>query len=229
MSSLTSPSKLVTAIRTMAADADESAAFGRVVEVALREISGSDFGGIAESTRGVTRTRAASDPRVEQLDQAQYELKEGPCITAAVADADVVVSDDLATDHRWPRFGQAAVALGVNSAISFRLFDDQETIGSLNIYAWKPQAFGADAQEVGVLLAAHAAVVLAASCKQANLSVALETRDAVGQAKGILMERYKVDDRQAFDVLIAVSQHTHRKLRDVADDLRTTGELPELG
>jgi AmiR/NasT family two-component response regulator len=77
-------------------------------------------------------------------------------------------------------------------------------------------------------LAAHAAVVMTASRKQANLSVALETRDVIGQAKGILMERYKIDDREAFNALIAVSQHTHRKLREVAEQLRTTGELPEF-
>ena len=137
-----------------------------------------------------------------------------------------MVCNDLAADQRWPAFGAIAAAHGVNSMISFKLFDADGTVGALNLYSSKPYAFGAEAEETGALLAAHAAVVLAASRKQANLAVALESRDVIGQAKGILMERYKLDDRAAFATLIAISQHTQRKLRDIADELRRTGEVP---
>lgn len=212
----------------MGADSDESVAFGRVVGVALAEIGGSELGGISERGKKRFRTRAASDPLVERLDHAQYDTRQGPCVTAAVADSPVVLCNDLACDDRWSKFGEVAVALGVNSVISFKLSDGHETIGALNLYSRKPQAFAPDDQDMGVLLAAHAAVVMTASRAQANLSVALESRDVIGQAKGILMERFKLDDRQAFDALIAVSQHTHRKLREVADQLRTTGEIAGL-
>jgi transcriptional regulator with GAF, ATPase, and Fis domain len=226
MSSLPDTSTLAAAIRAIAADPIESVTYGRVVEVALQEVSGSEFGGISELTTGAIRTRAASDVLTEQLDRVQYDTHEGPCMTAAVAKAAVVICNDLAVDDRWPVFGRAAADLGVNSVISFKLYDGRETIGALNLYGRKPHAFDSDAEEVGALLAAHAAVVMTASRKQENLSIALETRDVIGQAKGILMERYKLDDREAFNALIAVSQHTHRKLRVVADQLRTTGELP---
>lgn len=219
---------LVSAIRAIGVDPDEDAALARVVAVGLDEISGAEFGGFSEPCNEGIRTRASSDDRARLLDCAQYEAGEGPCLTAAVAELPVISCPDLATDQRWPDFGHAAAKLGVSASISFRLFDSTRMIGALNLYAGKPHAFGVDAEEVGMLLAAHAAVVVVASRKQANLNAALTTRDVIGQAKGILMERYKLDDRQAFAALIAVSQHTHRKLREVADEFRTTGELPGL-
>lgn len=221
--------RLPDAIRTITADADEATALRRVVEVAVGEVPGSDFGGISVLTRTSIESRGVSHPDVELIDQVQYTSGEGPCVTAALAQVPIVVSNDIGTDPRWPVFGPAAADLGVGSIISFKLFDITGTIGALNLYATKPQAFRSEAEEVGSLLAAHAGVVMTASHKQAHLAVALESRDVIGQAKGILMERYKLDDRKAFDILIAVSQSTHRKLREIADQLRTTGELPELG
>jgi GAF domain-containing protein len=226
MVSATSKSGLPDAIRIITADADVDATYQRIVQVALREIAGADHGGITELSSAALRTRAVSHPDVELVDSAQYETGEGPCLSAAVADDPVVVSNDVAADPRWERFGPAAAALGVNSAISFKLFGPTGAIGALNVYAAKPHAFADEAHEVGSLLAAHAAVVMMASRKQSNLAIALESRDIIGQAKGILMERYKFDDRQALEALVVVSQHAHRKLRDVADELRTTGQLP---
>ncbi|MBE7187030.1 GAF and ANTAR domain-containing protein [Jatrophihabitans endophyticus] len=228
MVALSNSAALVEGIRAVTVDPDESATFERAVAVALQEIPGAEFGGVSELTRASIRTRAASDPRVQQLDQAQYDMNEGPCITAADAEVPVITCDELGADERWPTFGRTAADFGVNSAISFALFDGREKIGALNLYARARAAFTTDAEEIGSLLAAHAAVVMAAGRKQANLTTALQTRDVIGQAKGILMERYKFDDRQAFETLIAVSQHTHRKLRDVADHLRATGELPSF-
>ncbi|HJQ00708.1 MAG TPA: GAF and ANTAR domain-containing protein [Jatrophihabitans sp.] len=221
--------RLPNAMRAITADADEASALRRIVEAAIREIPGSELGGISALVGGSIRTRAASHPQVELIDRAQYKAREGPCLTAAVAQVPVVVCNDLLTDRRWPAFGRTAVKHGVHSVISFKLFDITGTVGALNLYSGKPHAFLSEAEETGSLLAAHAAVVMAASRQQANLAIALETRDAIGQAKGILMERYKLDDRQAFDALIAISQHTHRKLREIADQLRTTGEVPGIG
>jgi GAF domain-containing protein len=216
------------AIRMVTVDDDVENAFRRIVDVALREIPGADQGGITELQRGSLRTRAASHANVELVDTAQYESGEGPCLSAALAQQPVVVSNEVGTDPRWHLFGPAAAALGINSVLSLKLFDVTGAVGALNLYSAKPQAFTPDAEEIGSVLAAHAGVVMMASRKQANLAVALESRDAIGQAKGILMERYKFDDRQAFEALVAVSQHTHRKLREVAEELRTTGELPGL-
>jgi GAF domain-containing protein len=222
-------SQLPDTIRTLTVDADEALALGRIVDAALREIAGSELAGISALVKGSMYTRAPSHPQVELIDQAQYTSKEGPCVTAATTPTSIVVCNDLSADQRWPAFGPIAAAHGVNSMISFKLFDAAGTVGALNLYSSKPQAFGAEAEETGALLAAHAAVVLAASRKQANLAVALESRDVIGQAKGILMERYKLDDRAAFATLIAISQHTQRRLREIADELRMTGEVPGTG
>jgi hypothetical protein len=210
-------------LREITVESNPERALGRIVEAALREVPGSEYGGISELTKRGIRTRAASHASVEMIDRAQYRAGEGPCLTAAVAQAPVVVSNDVRRDLRWPRFGRAVAALDVASVISFKLYDATGTVGALNLYASECFAFSADAEEIGSLLAAHAGVVMNASRKQANLGVALVSRDVVGQAKGILMERYKIDDRAAFETLIAISQHAHRKLREIADELRTTG------
>lgn len=214
------------ALRRITVENDETATLRRIVGVALQEVPGTQYSGILLFTADSIVTRAASDPLVELVDQAQFAAKEGPCLSASVADVPVVHSGILGTDPRWPTFGRAATELGVNSAISFKLFDGHRTIGALNMYARAANDIPPDAEETGSLLAAHAAVVVAAARAQVNLNLALQSRDVIGQAKGILMERYKLDEQQAFEVLIATSQHVHRKLRDVADELRTTGELP---
>lgn len=223
-----SASGIPDAIRKVTVEGDVESAFRRIVDVALRQIPGAELGGITELQAELLHTRGASHPEVTRIDSAQYESGEGPCLSAALAQLPVVVSNDVGADPRWHRFGQAAAALGVNSVISFKLFDVTGAVGALNLYATKRDAFTDDAEEIGSLLAAHAAVVMVASRKQANLAVALESRDVIGQAKGILMERYKLDDQQAFEALVAVSQHTHRKLREVAEELRMTGELPGI-
>ena len=219
------PQSLSDAIRRITAEPDEEVGLRRVVAVALQEIDAADYAGVTVLTKRAVQTHAASDGLVEKIDREQYDAWEGPCVTAAVENLTVVHADDLRHDERWPTFGPRAAALNVNSMLCFKLFHGEASLGALNLYAHAPYAFPDDAANVGALLAAHAAVVMSAARKQANLSVALESRDVIGQAKGILMERYKLDDRQAFDVLIAASQHTHRKLREIADELRTTGEL----
>lgn len=219
------PQSLSDAIRRITAEPDEEAALRRIVAVARQEIADADYAGVTILTKKAVQTHAASDGLVEKIDREQYEAWEGPCVTAAVENLPVVRADDLSQDHRWPAFGPRAVQLDVRSMLCFKLFHGEATLGALNLYAHAPCAFSPEAESVGALLAAHAAVVMSAARKQANLSVALESRDVIGQAKGILMERYRLDDRQAFDVLIAASQHTHRKLREIADELRITGDL----
>jgi GAF domain-containing protein len=149
-------------------------------------------------------------------------------LQAAIDKIEVVRVDDLRTDPRWPRFGQRAVAHGVASMMSFQLYARDDNLGALNLYALEPHAFDDEAAHVGALLATHAAVALASTQTEANLRTALLSRDMIGQAKGILMERFKIDQSAAFELLVAVSQHTHRKLRDIAEDLTSTGELPDF-
>jgi AmiR/NasT family two-component response regulator len=98
-------------------------------------------------------------------------------------------------------------------------------MGALDVYGGKINAFDSDAENTGLLLASHAAIAMAGSRDITNLRVGLENRDIIGQAKGILMERYKISSQEAFDLLVMASQSTHRKLREIADELAATGEL----
>lgn len=220
------PHHLTGAIRAMVVDGDESAALHRIVAVACQEIAGTDCAGITSLESSGLETLIATDARVVLADKEQARTGQGPCMSPGTAELLTIICNDLAEDERWPEFGRAAADHGLCSAIFFKLVEGGTTIGSLNVYSARCGAFSDDARHSGALLAAHAAIVLAASRKQANLQLALLTRDVIGQAKGILMERHRYNEHQAFDALIASSQQTKRKLRDVAEHLRTTGELP---
>jgi hypothetical protein len=139
----------------------------------------------------------------------------------------VVLVDDLAADLRWPRFAARATACGVASVLSFQLSTTGDTIGTLNLYARAAHAFTDESVLVGAMLSAHAAVAMDATVALDRLHRALAGRDVIGQAKGILMERYGLSDGQAFDLLIAASQHPNPKLHDIAADLAATGALPD--
>jgi GAF domain-containing protein len=106
-----------------------------------------------------------------------------------------------------------------------QLFVEGDNLGALNFYAGRPGRFDDYDESVAMLLAAHAAIAIQGHKVEAGLRTAPSSRDVIGQAKGILMERYKLTDRQAFTMLVTASQHTNRKLRDVAEELTATGEL----
>lgn len=194
-----------------------------MVDAAVAEVPGAEHAGVTILDHDSVSTPVATSEVVAVIDRAQYETGQGPCVHAAVDG--VVRSDDLDNEPRWPRFAPHAVEMGIRSMLSFHLYARNDTIGALNIYARAADAFNESSVHMGTLLATHAAVALTQTKKEANLRIALESRDVIGQAKGILMERFKIDNAAAFDLLIAVSQHTHRKLRDIAEDLATTGSL----
>lgn len=132
----------------------------------------------------------------------------------------------MATEGRWPRFSQQASAAGAESMLSFQLFVAGDNLGALNLYARTPDAFDDESEHVGLLFASHAAVAFAGAQKQQQqLARALDARDLIGMAKGILMERYKITPDRAFAVLVRGSQANQRKLRDVAHDVVITGTI----
>lgn len=167
----------------------------------------------------------ATDDLVREVDRQQYTTKQGPCLSAARDTESVVLVNDLQTDSRWPAFSAAIADLPVKAMLSFQLYTDRGTLGALNLYAARAGAFNAESVHVGTLLAAHAAATAASALQNANLLIALNSRDVIGQAKGILMERYKITADEAFDLLIAASQRSQRKLHAVAAELADTGEL----
>jgi GAF domain-containing protein len=111
---------------------------------------------------------------------------------------------------------------GVLSGLSFKLYTADQTAGALNLFGFQPRRWDADAETVGTVLAAHAAAAVLASRKETQLHSALATRDRIGQAKGIIMERFKVDDMRAFDMLLQLSQESNTRLADIAEQVIRT-------
>lgn len=211
--------------RELDAETDLTRALRHIVQAAVTDVDGAEHAGVSLIEHNVITTPVATDDLAERADQVQYSSGQGPCLQAALDGVDMIRTDDLQAESRWPRFTPHAVELGIRSIMSFQLYASGDTIGALNLYATQPRAFTDDSMRMGALLATHAAVALAATRKELNLRVALESRDIIGQAKGILMERFRIGSQEAFQLLVAVSQHSHRKLRDVAEELATTGAL----
>jgi transcriptional regulator with GAF, ATPase, and Fis domain len=211
--------------RQMQAQPSTQAVMDRIVAAAVLEIEQASGAVITLLERGERHSPAYSDNRARLVGLAQQHTSEGPCVQTSREQV-TVRCDDLRTEARWPRWAAEAIAHGVLSVMSFQLFAGTDSMGALEVYSDSPNAFDEEAENTGLLLAAHAAMALSASRKISNLNVALATRDLIGQAKGILMERYKIDAVHAFDLLVSASQMTHLKLKDIAEQLATTGELP---
>ncbi|WP_432560915.1 GAF and ANTAR domain-containing protein [Kineococcus sp. SYSU DK003] len=167
---------------------------------------------------------AVTDEVARTFDASQEELGEGPCLDAMYSEQ-VVRSEDLSGDPRWPVLATRSVQLGVRSLLCFQLFVHRGTLGGLNLFAARAGAFDEEAELVGAAVAAHAAVALADTQQFSDLTTALTTRDVIGQAKGILMERFKIDADQAFALLTRISQNRNVKLHDLAEELVRTGTL----
>ena len=175
--------------------------------------------------RSKVQPRAATSERSQQADELQGRLGQGPCLDA-VWEQEVVRVDDVAAAERWPEFAAGAAALGMGSMMCFQLFVEGDQLGAMNLYSSTAGAFDAEDEEIGRMLAAHAAIALAGAEHEQNLRRGMDHRDLIGQAKGILMERHKLTAQQAFDVLARASQETNRKLVDIAVELTDTGALP---
>lgn len=192
-----------------------------IVNAAVETVPGADAGGITitEGSRITSRHPTRAD--IHELDQLQAELGEGPCITAATQPPEegFVHAPDLASEEgrrRWPRFAPAAVGRGVRSMLSTPLSAQRGLYAALNLYSHDADAFDEDAMTLAGLFGLQAGVLLYGARHAAQLDVAIETRDVIGQAKGILQERFEVDDDQAFQMLARSSQDTNMKLVEVA-------------
>ena len=210
--------------RELHADLTTEALLDRIVMAAVTEVPGAQYAGITLVTGKDFSTRAASGELIERIDRVQYQTGEGPCLDAA-RHHETVRCDDLRADDRWPRFARQAAGLGVLSVLCFQLFAGGDSFGALNLYAANAAAFGQDSESTGILLASHAALAMAAARTETGLLTAMDSREMIGQAKGILMEWYKITAVEAFGLLVASSQAVNRKLRDVAEHLVATGDL----
>jgi GAF domain-containing protein len=177
---------------------------------------------------GAVETRASLGAGIaEQADQLQTQFRDGPCVDSAWNSA-VVWARDLPHDGSWPGWGQAVVdQLGVRSVLCVQLYTHEDhELGVLQLFSTQPHAFDADDADEVVGIAAHAAVALGAIANHEAIQFGLVRRTMIGQATGILMERYRIDAHQAFEVLRRVSQETGRKVYDLAIEL-VEGGRPE--
>jgi GAF domain-containing protein len=168
------------------------------------------------------RSRAASNAAVEQADALQYELDEGPCLTAWRT-RQLVRIDDTTTDGRWPRWNDAVNPLGVRSVISAPLLMGEESIGAMKVYCERPMNYGPHDEHVMRLLAGQAAILLANSQSlqtarrlSRQLTEALATRDAIARATGVLLAQGATDEQEAFATLAAAARRADRPVQDVA-------------
>ncbi len=171
-------------------------------------------------------TVAATDPVVAGLDAVQLEAGEGPDLEL-IADRHEVIVRDVREESRWPRWCEAVADAGIRSMLGSRLYTSQQVVGSLNLYDPEPGAFDEADADVAHMLARHAAVAVQHARGEEHLRKAVDARNLVGQAQGILMERFDLDAERAFEVLRRYSQHHNTKLHLVAQQLIDSRTLPE--
>jgi hypothetical protein len=191
-----------------------------IVAAAVETVPGATAGGISVTEDGIVDSRNPTSRGISELDRLQGELHEGPCITAIESPAEdgVVTAEDLggADADRWPRFAPAAVEAGFRSMLSIQLATNGPMRAALNLYAAAPRVFDLKARVTAGLFGVQAGMLLYGSEQAVHLGRAVNSRDVIGQAKGILMERFSVDETEAFQMLVESSQTTNLKLIDVA-------------
>jgi GAF domain-containing protein len=176
-------------------------------------------------TVGGISTLTASDALVEKADVLQTELGEGPCLENEWPQGKVCC-EDLRREHRWPRWAEEVGVLGLRSLLAVELSSRGRRFGALNLYCDEPRCFDEDQVAFAHLFARHAAMALAAARHEETLHEAIDARTLIGQAQGILMERFGLDPDKAFDVLRRYSQDSNVKLRRVAERLVESRRLP---
>ena len=213
-------SALAQAARTIHREDTLEETLAAIAETARISVPGIDHAGISIVTpKGGIETKAATDPIVWEFDRLQYDLGEGPCLST-MRGTPVVSVPRARHDQRWPRFMPQALRLGLRSQLAVRLFlDDEGTMGALNLYSTSQEEIDPDAEHVAELFASHAAIALHQAREVEHLNQALESRKVIGQALGIVMERYGLDENHAFSFLLRASSMSNIKVRDIAAQL----------
>jgi len=216
---------LVAAARNMGSKDTLEETLSAIAETARVSVPDIDHVGISTIDRkGRIVTRAATDHVVRELDDLQYGLQEGPCVDV-LREERVVVAPRIRHEQRWPHYVPEAVRrTGLKSQLAVQLFlDGQGTLGGLNLYSTTHEDLDPDATSIAELFAAQAAIALGRVLKITTLNEALQSRKVIGQAVGILMERYEMNEDRAFAFLVRASSNSNTKLRDVAQELVDSG------
>lgn len=218
------------AARDLAGQPLETTTLEHVVALGTETVPACDHASITLIEGGAVRTLASTDPALlSAIDAWQQEAGEGPAYDA-LHRHETALTGDLAHEPRWPRWGaRVAAEAGLASLLSFHLFASEASAGTLNLYSTQGDAFDHEDLLEGQVLAAQVSVALATSLKERQLHEALQRRTVIGQATGILIERFGLAPDQAFAVMRRVSQQQNLKVHALAEHLVQTGVLPQYG
>ena len=204
---------------------DDTKALAAIVEGAVSSIVGARHAAIVVLGRRQLDVSAANGDLPAALVAVQNEIRQGPTWDAVHQTEQILLSDAL-IDQRWPALITRIQPLGIRSVLCTPLSVQDEVFGSLTLVSTEPDAFDRESQVLAAVFAAHATLALSAVRQARNLMAKAESRDDIGQAKGILMERYRLTGAQAFQTLVRLSQNHNVKLRVLCERLAVTGALP---
>lgn len=214
----------------LASELHDQESFEETLELVVESspaLVGSDSASVLLFRRGrLSEPGPGTDVQAEKADGLQLDYVEGPA-WLATSESRTVLCRDLLEDREWPRWSADVAGLGMRSALSVRLFTSQVTMGAITFYSARPRTFDQSSLAIAEVVGRHASIALATARHQENLIQAIDGRKLVGQAQGILMERFDLDDRRAFDVLRRYSQAKNVKLIEVARLLVDTRRLPD--
>ena len=220
--------RMAEAARELQDQVDPTATLRSAVNLLVRNVDGCDAASISlVYSRRRVETPAASNDLATTADRLQQELGDGPALTT-LWEHDTVDVRDLRCDGRWPVWGPRLIEeTGARSVLTFRLFTLKDVIGALSMYSTRPDVFTAEDKEEGFGLAAHIAIAVLAAQRVDQYETALDSRTLIGQACGLVMERYDIDGVRAFALLTRISSAQNTKVRDVAAEILRTRRLPE--
>jgi GAF domain-containing protein len=199
------------------------------LEGALRvavQLAPCDLASVSVRRQREIETTAATDGTAEEAHNRQRELGEGPCLDVEWGDDGLLIVPDLADEDRWPRWSVAARELGLRSLLAVKLFTREQTVGALDLYSTTLRRYDEDDILSARMIAERVSASLGHAREQETLWEAVHTRHEIGQAQGILMERFQVSADTAFAVMRRYSQEKNQKLRDVAADVVRERSLP---
>src|SRR5689334_530811 len=219
--------RLAEMARTLQAETGALDVMDLATKLAVDVIDGAEEASISLVHRGrIMETPSFTGEQAHSVDQIQYELQEGPLLSE-IWDEDVVSVPDLESDRRWGTWASRAVAeTSIRSLLCFRMFTRTGRLGALSVYSTTPHAFAADDLDAGISFAAHTAIAVSVARENEHNDLALDSRSLIGQATGILMERYDIDSVRAFAVLKRISQHSNTKIYEIASELIRTRQMP---
>lgn len=197
---------------------DPAVALDSIAHAMSQLAPGTHVGICATNRSGTLETLVGTDPLVFALDDIQYHLDEGPCLTAIREDHTVII-DDAESEHRWPTFMRYAAGLGLRSYLGVSITVDDKPVGGLNLYSTTRMRLDADRLSHAKLFAAQAALAMRHAQRENDLVTALQSSRTIGKAIGLVMERFDLDDEEAFAYLARLSQRSNLKLRDIAAHL----------